>query len=96
MPKAPPPKGAMFRYRSRICCLVSCFSRASAYRISRILRPGVSDVASTTSCGELAEYSMACRTYCMVSVEAPCAVSPEDWLATNARATPFASTPWCS
>ena len=75
---------------------MSCFSSASAYRISRIFRPGVSDVASTTSCGELAEYSMASRTYCMVSVEAPWVVSPADWLATNARATPLASTPWCS
>ena len=62
--------------------MVSCFSSASAYRISRSLRPRVSAVAFTTSCGELVEYSSASRTYCMVSVDAPCAVSPADRFAT--------------
>ena len=95
MPNALCPNGAMLRYRSRICCLVSCFSRARAYRISRIFRPGVSEVASTTSCGEVAEYEMASRTYCMVRVDAPWDVPPADWLATNARATPRRSTPPC-
>jgi hypothetical protein len=32
----------------------------------------------------------------MVRVDAPWEVSPADWLATNARATPLMSTPWCS
>jgi hypothetical protein len=76
--------------------LVSCFSSARAYRISRTLRPTVSEVALTTSCGVLAEYSSAWRTYCMVSVDAPCWVSPAERLATYARATPLTSTPWCS
>jgi hypothetical protein len=73
--------------------LVSCFSTCSAYFISVILRFGVSLVASTTSCGLVAEYASDIRTYCMVSVEAPCLLLPPWLLLTNARATPLRSTP---
>ena len=68
---------------------------ASARLISASLRAGVSSVAASTCCGVFAEYEMTWRTYCMVSVEAPC-VLPPCWLLTNARATPLMSTPLCS
>ena len=67
-----------------------------ASRISRILRTVVCSVAAMTSLGVCAPSRSAMRTYCMVSVDAPCETSPAVWLATKARAMPLASTPLCS
>ena len=72
------------------------FSSAMASRISRSLRALSWAVASTASCGLSAESRSTLRTYCMVSVEAPCDTPPACWLATNARTVPLRSTPWCS
>jgi hypothetical protein len=72
--------------------LFSSFSTWSAYFISVTLRFGLSMVASTTSCGSVAEYASDIRTHCMVMVDAPCLDLPL-LLFTRARATPFRSTP---
>ena len=96
MPYAPSPKYAMFRYRSRMSCLDSLPSSAVAYFASWILRAAVSAVAAARCAAVRFGSSLSTfRTYCMVSVEAPCETWPLPLLATNARMTALRSTPPC-
>src|SRR5260370_13597997 len=89
-------KYAMLSYRRRISCLEYFLSSQIAYRISVILRPALSAVAFTLSCGERLGSSLSTlRTYCMVRVDAPCCAAPPLLLDTKARTTERRSTPPC-
>ncbi len=73
------------------------FSSAVAYRISWILRPGVSAVAAARCSGVSdGSFLSTLRTYCMVSVDAPWVLRSPRTLDTMARRRPLTSTAPCS
>ena len=76
--------------------MVSRCSSAAAYRTSWSLRVAVSAVAAAR-CDPLAPGAILStfRTYCMVSVEAPCSAEPLPVSATSARTMPRGSTAPC-